>query len=65
VEPSVKGTRTLAESGVSSKGTIAAGSSWETITVAIGGNSKRETFWKGSLDAGVFAIEQQLKSRFE
>lgn len=28
-------------------------------------NSMRETFWKGSPDAGLFAIEQQLKSRFE
>jgi hypothetical protein len=25
--------------------------------------SKRETFWKGIRDPGLFAIEQQLKSR--
>jgi hypothetical protein len=65
VEPLVKGMGTLAENGVFSEKTIGARSSWRTITAANGCNSKRETFWKGGRDAGWFAIEQQLKSKFE
>jgi hypothetical protein len=65
VEQLINGMGKIAESGVSSEGAIAVRSSWETIAVANGRNSKRETFWKGSGDAGLFAIEQQLKSRLE
>lgn len=53
----------LAESGISSDETIAAWSSLGTFTAANGSNSKRETFWNGSRDAGFLAIEQQLRSK--
>ena len=63
MEPLVKGAGTLSESGISSDETIAAWSSLEAITAANGSNSRRETFWNGSRDAGFLAIEQQLKSK--
>jgi hypothetical protein len=63
VEPLVIRMGTLAEIGVSFERMIAARSSSETKTAANGCNSKPETLWKGSRDAGLFAIEQQLKSR--
>ena len=63
MEPLVTGMGTLSDGGISFDDTIAAWSSLEAITAANGSNSKRETFWNGSRDAGFLAIEQQLKSK--